>query len=135
MEVSRATGIVTFMFGHQNASDESLKTPNPPEANAEDCLRLVRHVSARVYERTDLPGTGLRIGFIAQEVQSACPDAFGNLIGTAQHSSDHEGTNEREILTLDYARLSAVLWQCCKDMDRRLQEQEQRIQALEAHLG
>ena len=57
--------------------------------------------------------------------------AFG-LTGTAQHSDEN---GEMEILTLDYARLSAVLWGCCKDMDRRLLEQEQRLQALEARLG
>ena len=85
---------------------------------------MVRHVSARVYERTDLPGTGLRIGFIAQEVQSACPDTFGNLICTALHS---DGTDEREILTLDYARLSAVLWQSCLSLLARVEALEARL--------
>ena len=105
-------GYVLFAGGHGNASDASLKS-DPENASTESCLQMLRQVSARTYHRRDLPNSGSRRRFVAQEVQSACPDAFGNLIGTAQHS---DGTDEREILFLDYARLGAVLWQCTRSL-------------------
>ena len=88
---------------------------------------MLRAVAARMYKRTDLSGTGLRLGFIAQELQAACPTASGNLLGRARYSSNRDGTDEREILTLDYGRLSAVLWQCCRSLLARVEALEARL--------
>ena len=125
-EINYATGHVSFMVGSTNVSDASLKT-EPVDANTEDCLQMLRNVSARTYERIDLEPGKKRIGFIAQEVRDAAPPAFGGLIGTSSHS-DNRGDAEREILTLDYARLSAVLWQCTRSLLAR-------VEALEAKLA
>ena len=55
-EINYGTGHVTFMGGSTNVSDASLKT-EPMDANTEDCLQMLRNVSARTYERIDLePG-------------------------------------------------------------------------------
>ena len=123
-----ATGVVTFPFGSQNASDASLKTPHAPEASTDDALQMLKDVSARVYERLDDPGPS-RLGFIAQEVMAACPDskAWGNLIGTATIGDDPRGSQEREIKTLDYARLVCVLWQCNRSMLARIEALEARL--------
>ncbi len=116
-------GFVGFYSGFGNASDASLKS-TLEDASTDDCLQMLQKVSARIYERTDLPGTGPRIGFIAQEVRDACPAAFGNLIGKAQHGN---GTEEREILIFDYARLSAVLWQSWRSLLARVEALEARL--------
>ena len=115
MVISNA-GYVHFYHGHGDASDASLKSA-PEDASTEACLQMLCSVSARTYSRLDLPGSASRIGFLAQEVRDALPAAFGNIINMAPYG---DGADAREILCLDYARLSAVLWQCCKDMDRSL---------------
>ena len=106
-------------------SDASLKT-EPKDANTEDCLQMLRSVSARTYERIDLEPGKSRIWFIAQEVQSAAPQAFGGLLGTSSYSSNR-GEAEREILTLDYGRLSAVLWQCTRSLLARVETLETKL--------
>ena len=73
-----------------------------------------------------MPDTGMRLGFIAQDVEAACPSAWGNIVGAAQYSKEQGGA-ETEIKTLDYARLSAVLWQCTRNLLAR-------VEALEAKL-
>ena len=98
----------------------------PQDANTEDCLQMIRSVSARTYERIDLQPGKSRIGFIAQEVQSAAPQAFGGLIATSSYRSNR-GDAEREILSLDYARLSAVLWQATRSLLARVEALEARI--------
>ena len=115
-----SNGYWTFYRGHGDASDRSLKS-DAEDANTEDCLDMLRQVSAKTYQRTDMPGTGSRLGFIAQDVEAACPSAWGNLVGTAQYSK-----TETEIKTLDYARLSAVLWQCTRSLLARVEALENR---------
>ena len=85
------------------------------------------HVSfLGAYERIDLEPGKSRIGFIAQEVQTAAPQALGGLIGASSYSSNR-GDAEREILTLDYARLSAVLWQATRSLLARVEALEARL--------
>ena len=93
------------------------------DASSEDALAMLKAVSARTYERVDL-ASGSRLGFIAQEVEAACPSAWGNMVGTTQVAASRGGP-EQTIKTLDYARLSAVLWQCCRSL-------LSRVEALEA---
>ena len=83
-----SNGAWAFYVGSGNASDASLKSATE-DASTEDCLQMLRQVSARTYERTDLPGMGSRIGFIAQEVRDAAPAAFGGLIGAAPSGRRH----------------------------------------------
>ena len=124
-EISYATGHVSFMGGSTNVSDASLKTA-PVDASTQECLQMLRSVSARTYERIDLEPGKSRIGFIAQEVRDAAPQAFGGLLGTSSHSGDR-GDAEREILTLDYARLSAVLWQATRSLLARVEALEEKL--------
>ena len=122
MVISNA-GYMHFYHGNGDASDASLKSALE-DASTEDCLQMLLSVSARTYRRTDMPGTNSRIGFIAQEVRDALPAAFGNIINTAPYGS---GAEEREILTLDYARLSAVLWQSCRSLLAQVEALEARL--------
>ncbi len=107
------------MGGSTNVSDASLKS-TPEDARTEDCLQMLRQVNARTYSRLDLEPGKSRIGFIAQEVRDAAPPAFGGLIESCSHSNS-QGGDGREILTLDYARLSAVLWQSCRSLLARVE--------------
>ena len=87
---------------------------------------MLRQVSAKTYQRIDLPGTGSRLGFIAQDVEAACPSAWSNIVGTAQYAREQGGTGT-EIRTLDYARLTAVLWQCTRSLLARVETLEAKL--------
>ena len=49
-EINYGTGHVSFMGGSTNVSDASLKS-TPGDASTEDCLQMLRQVSARTYSR------------------------------------------------------------------------------------
>ena len=119
-------GYWTFYRGHGDASDQSLKS-YAKDASTEDCLNMLRQVSAKTYLRLDMPDSGSRLGFIAQDVEASCPSAWSNLVGTAQYSREQGGTGT-EIRTLDYSRLVCPLWQVCRSLLAR-------VEALEAKLA
>ena len=130
MGISLTTGAWVHYKGLSAASDRSLKG-DVQDANTNDCLDMLRAVSAKTYRRLDLPdGEGERLGMIAQDVQAACPAVWGNLVGTAQYawSGNNNGGSVR---TLDYARLVVPLWQSCKNMLSRIEALEQRIAELQ----
>jgi hypothetical protein len=91
-------GTVFFANETSNASDSRLKSI-PVDASIEDSLNMIKSVSGRTYERTDKPGTGTRVGFIAQEVQASLPIEFANLIGKVKYSADPDEENPMDILT------------------------------------
>ena len=131
MSVSLTTGAWVFYKGYSSASDRALKG-DAQDANTEDCLDMLRAVSAKTYRRLDLPeGDGERLGFMAQDVEAACPSAWANLVGTATYkwSGLPDGG---EIKTLDYARLVCPLWQSCRSMLARIEALEARVAQLSA---
>ena len=126
MNISTSTGAWTFYRGHSDASDQSLKS-SPQDASTEDSLDMLRRVSAKTYHRLDMPDGGQRLGFIAQDVEAACPSGWSNLVGKTQYlwSGPPEGA---EIRVLDYARLTSVLWQCTRSLLARVEALEARAQ-------
>ena len=119
-----SSGYWTYYRGHGDASDRSLKG-NPQDASTADCLNMLRQVSAKTYQRLDLPDSGPRLGFIAQDVEAACPSAWSNLVGSTQYT--WAGATGAEIKTLDYARLTSVLWQCTRNLLARVEALEARL--------
>ena len=116
-------GYVHFYQGHGDSSDRKLKD-NIEDASTSDALNVLKSVSARTYTRNDLhEDVSSKLGFVAQEVAAALPDEWGNLVNTDGHS-DELG----QIMTLDYGRLTAVLWQSCRSLLAR-------VEALEAQLS
>ena len=96
-------------------SDTRLKDHQEP-ITAEEALGILTAVTPKKYERNDKGGEK-RHGLIAQELKAACANSehFACLVGSA----GDEG--EDSILAIDYARLSAVLWTCVKDLHLRLE--------------
>ena len=76
-------------------------------------------------------GEGERLGFIAQDVEAACPNAWSNLVGTTNYKWSGNGDGG-EIRTLDYARLVCPLWQSCRSMLARIETLEARVAQLSA---
>ena len=111
-----SAGYWTFYKGHGDASDQSLKG-NPQDASTTDCLNMLRQVSARTYQRLDLPDSGPRLGFIAQEVDAACPSAWSNVIGTAQYkwSATQKGARfVRSTTRASFARCGSPADRCSR---------------------
>ena len=131
MGVNLSTGNRVFYKSYGSASDRSLKG-NPQDASTEDSLNMLRQVSAKTYQRLDLPeGEGERLGFIAQDVDEACPSTWSNLVGTTNYKWSGNGEGG-EIRTLDYARLVCPLWQSCRSMLARIEMLEERVAQLSA---
>ena len=124
--INTSTGYGMFYRGYGASSDASLKG-DVVIVNTADCLNLLRNARPKVYRRLDLPdGEGERVGFIAQDVEAACPPAWRNLVGTStlKWANMPDGG---EIKTLDYARLVCPLWEACRSMLARIEQLEAQI--------
>ena len=106
-------GEVICFYGFQNLSDESLKT-NVRPVSVDEAQELFDGVEARSYDRID--GAADQVGFVAQEV-----DASGRL---GKSFCKLRTFDDRELMTLDYQRMTAVLWQTCKRLQKRIEKLE-----------
>ena len=88
--------------------------------STQDALDILTAVQAKTYVRNDQEGAP-KFGFIAQEVEAAVAGKpnFECLVSST--------ADETPIKTLDYARLSAVLWTCVKDLYSRVQALESAL--------
>ena len=84
------------------------------EADVAELKQLFDSVEAKQYKRPDM-NEDLRLGFASNDFSGA---KWKNLTGTARCS---DGT---EMVTLDYSRLTSVLWGVCKGFQARLDEVE-----------
>jgi len=92
-------------------SDASLKD-DVLDVDESECVAMLEAVASKTYRRNDLDDEGRRIGFIAQDLRDNAPAAFNVWAPTTA-----DGV---EILTVDYARLSAILWGVCRNLNARL---------------
>ena len=106
------TGSITSTSSITTHSDRSIKT-EIEDLDATEAQALFDKVKPKRYKRTDMETDKFRIGFLAQDFIS---DFAPNLIGEEPKDS---------LKTLDYGRLTCILWQICKNM-------QSRIAALEA---
>ena len=104
----------------QQSSDRRLKD-NEQECAIADVGLIVDQVSAKTYERNDGNGE-LRCGFIANDLQEACQGPYACILGE-QPILDDEGAEiggSEPILTVDYPRLTSLLWTCVRDLRQRV---------------
>ena len=62
------------------------------------------------------------MGFIANDLQEACQGPYASILGE-QPILDDEGVEvegSTPILTVDYPRLTAILWTCVRDLRQRV---------------
>ena len=93
---------------------------------SDECLDVLRQVSANQYMRNDLADTTRRIGFIAQETESALGQhlANTNIMGSIEREVS-PGVTET-LKTISYERMSVILWQCTRSMLARVEALENR---------
>ena len=101
-------------------SDNRLKD-NQEDITAEEALSILQAVTPKKYTRND-KGNEARHGFIAQELEAAIKgkDNFECLVGTTDQIIDDDDQQIEPMKTVDYARLSAILWTVCRDLNNRL---------------
>ena len=106
-----------------NTSDKRLKT-DVETLDPATAMSILQAVEPKTYQRTD-GQTGRRAGFLADDIMDACLENelyVGNIVSR---------TGDGQYLGLDYARLSSLLWSCCKTLDAKCNDLESRISALE----
>ena len=108
-------GEVICFYGFQNLSDESLKT-NLRAVPAEEAQEAFDGVEATYYDPVDGPSN--QVGFVAQQVEAS--GALGKRLCKLKRFDD------RELMTLDYQRMTAVLWQVCKGLQKRIEKLEKK---------
>ena len=101
-------------------SDKNLKTNiQDIDANYSDC---VKNVKLKTFEFKDEKKHNQdKYGMIAQDLLEHLPKEFKNIVRENKPKKD----GDREFLSIDYMKLSVVLWGCC-------QEQQSKIEHLEA---
>ena len=104
------------------ASDERLKTNiKDVESNYSDC---VKNVKIKTFEYKDEKYKyNDKYGMIAQDLLAHLPKEFKNIVRETKPKKDEE----EAYLSINYMKLSLVLWGCC-------QEQQSKIEHLEARL-
>ena len=103
--VVETDGDLTYNYGLNALSDARLKE-NIREADLEELQAIFDAATPKCYDRTDVPHKS-RLGFVAQDFEGA------GVTGTARRE-------DRELMTLDFSRLTAVLWNVCKRLQARV---------------
>ena len=116
------TGIaITGNIIDTTVSDERLKT-NIKDVDT-DFTSCIKNVKVKTFKyKDDKYKTNDTYGFIAQELKEHLPKECKNIV------KENKVKNEDEtFLSINYMKLSVVLWKCC-------QEQQSKIEHLEARL-
>ena len=108
-------GEVIFGYGFVNLSDKALKE-NIRTIPEEELQETFDKVEPQLYDR--IGGGKEQIGFMAQDVQ-----ASGKLGATMCKSKNLDG---RDLLALDYQKLSVVLWGVVKKLQKRVEKLEKK---------
>ena len=108
-------GELIFGYGFVNLSDRALKE-NVRAIPEEELQETFDAVEPQIYDRVG--GGKEQIGFVAQDVQ-----ASGKLGATMCKTKNLDG---RELMALDYQKLSVVLWGVVKKLQRRVEALEKK---------
>jgi hypothetical protein len=117
-------GAVVCNTSFTNNSDTRLKD-NQQSADLDEIQTVFDAVEVKTYERNDLSGQK-RVGFIAQEFEAVLPEVFKHIVGDGTLKRSEE-SDEEVIKTLDYSRLTTILWGVCKRLQNRLDVLEARV--------
>ena len=91
--------------------------------STQDAFQILEAVQARTYTRNDQGGAP-KFGFIAQDMEAAVKGKtnYECLVGSTEGDDE-----EPSIKTLDYSRLTAILWTCVKELHSKVQELQSAV--------
>ena len=101
------------------------------ELPSDECLDVLRHVSAKSYVRNDLPERTRRIGFVAQEAEAALAVtslAGTNVVQSIEREVQAAGGGTETLLTMSYDRMAVILRQCTRSLLARVEALEARLE-------
>jgi len=136
LTLAGSDGHVVAHIGFHNDSDATLKSDVVPASTAQ-ALEVLKAVEPKVYRRSDLQDDSTRLGFIAQDLQSALAlsnTGWTNIVGKTGAVDEHLDEQGNTVpakpstLTLDYARLVCCLWTANRSMLARIEALEARLQ-------
>ena len=106
-------------------SDERLKT-NIEDVDT-DFTSCIKNVKVKTFEyKDDKYKTNDTYGFIAQELKEHLPKECKNIV------KENKVKNEDEtFLSINYMKLSVVLWKCCQEQQSKIEHLESRLFELE----
>ena len=116
----------TFWSGTVVPSDARLKD-DVRDLPQNECLDVLRQVSAVSYRRNDLAESTRRIGFIAQSVQAALGPSIANTNVTDTIEREVSPGTMETLNTLAYDRMAVILWQCTRSLLARVEALEARL--------
>ena len=91
---------------------------NQQEITADEALGILQAVTPKKYTRNDKDNEP-RHGFIAQELEAAIGSGhFACLVGITELIDDEI----QPMKSVDYARLTAILWTCVRDLHSKVQD-------------
>ena len=116
------TGLpITGNIFDTTVSDERLKTEI--EDVDTDFTSCITNVKVKTFKyKDDKYKTNDNYGFIAQELKEHLPKECKNIV-----KENNDKTSDDKFLSINYMKLSVVLWKCC-------QEQQSKIEHLEASI-
>ena len=116
------TGLpITGNIFDTTVSDERLK-PNIEDVDT-DFTSCITNVKVKTFKyKDDKYKTNDTYGFIAQELKEHLPKECKNIV-----KENKDKTSDDKFLSVNYMKLSVVLWKCC-------QEQQSKIEHLEASI-
>ena len=103
------SGVITTAYGQNDLSDAKLKE-NIRDAEEQEMQSIFDRATPKRYFRKDAD-LEEQLGFLAQDFEGT------GITGKTQHAGE-------ELLTLNYGRLTAVLWGVCKQLQARVEALE-----------
>ena len=113
------TGNISCTGSVSSSSDARLKSAVEP-INPQEAQRIFDTVRAKRYKRVDIEQDAWRIGYIADEVKDAAGAYAPNLVG----SEPAHG-----YLTMDYSRMTCLLWEVTRGLQARVTALEAKLEA------
>ena len=106
-------------------SDERLKTDI--EDVDTDFTSCIKNVKVKTFKyKDDKYKTNDNYGFIAQELKEHLPKECKNIV-----KENKDKTSDDKFLSINYMKLSVVLWKCCQEQQSKIEHIESRLFELE----
>ena len=119
----------TFWSGITVPSDARLKD-EVRDLPSDECLDVLRQVSAKSYHRNDLSESTRRIGFLAQDAEAAIGPSLANTNVVDSIEREIAPGATQTLKTLAYDRMGVILWECTRSLLARVEVLEARVAQL-----
>ena len=124
------SGIVTTIKGWTNTSDGILKD-NQEIAPLNELEDILNNVDVKTYTRNDMDNE-YEIGFVAQELEAVLTDKYHGLV---KDVNVDVGFGEQTYKSVDYSRMTCILWGIVKNQQQRIQTLEDIIIAIDEKIS